>query len=130
MARPLAAFGLFACLGLLGCSQQKTPPKPSDPATGREVLQKALAAWKAGESLEAFRRANPDVNVVDRAWQSGAKLLDFSIDEKTSMNGYDVRFTVQLSLQDPAGRKSAEKATYIVSTSPALVVVHSEAPDG
>ena len=109
----------------LGCSGQ-TPPAPSDPATAKETLRKVLDAWKGGESLDAFKQANPTITPVNRPWQQGNKLLDFTIDETSNMNGYDVQFTVHETLAD-GGKKAGAKVTYNVSTTPKLVVVRTEA---
>jgi hypothetical protein len=115
---------LFAVAGSVGCSGQQSPPAPSDPATARATLVKVLDAWKGGESLDAFKATNPTITPVNRPWQQGLKLSDYTIDEKTEMSGYDVRFTVRETTAD--GKKSSEKATYNVSTTPKLVVVRTE----
>jgi hypothetical protein len=115
-----SAFGL-----LLGCTGP-TPPNPSDPAVGRETLQKALEAWKRGDSHEAYQKSTPDVTVVERTWQKGSKLPDFEIAGDSAPAGYDVQFKVKLTVQDAAGKPTKQKAVYNVSTTPAIVVVRME----
>jgi hypothetical protein len=124
MTRPLV---LAAALALAGCASQQTPPAPSDPAAAKTTLQKTLDGWKKGDTLDAFKKANPDVNVVDRPWQAGGKLADYEIAAKSEMKGYDVTFDVKLTWSDAAGKKTTEKVTYTVSTTPALVVIRTEA---
>ena len=120
----LRSLFVLVAAGLVGCSAQKAPPSPSDPASAKEALRKVLDAWKTGDALAAFTQANPDIQVVNRPWQQGGKLLDFTIDDTSEMNGYDVQFTVR-ETQD-AGKKAAARVTYAVSTSPKLVVIRTE----
>ena len=121
----LRSLFILLAAGLVGCSAQKAPPSPSDPASASAALRKVLDAWKTGDSLAVFTQANPDIQVVNRPWQQGGKLSDFTIDEKSEMNGYDVQFTVRETLD--AGKKAGAKVTYTVSTSPKLVVIRTEA---
>ena len=101
-------------------------PDPSDPAKAREVLKKALDAWMRNESADSLKSGDAPIVAVDRQWQQGVKLVEYTIDEKSSMNGFDVQLTAMLSLQDAAGKSGKQKASYAVSTSPKLVVVRSE----
>jgi hypothetical protein len=123
MVRSLA---VLVVAGLSGCASQPPPPAPSDPATARQTLTKVLDSWKAGDTLDAFKAANPTITPVNRPWQQGNKLLDYAIDEKTEMSGYDVQFTVHETLSE-GGKKAGAKVTYNVSTTPKLVVVRTEA---
>ncbi len=119
----LFALSLLVAAG--GC--RPTPAaRDSDPAQAREALAQALDAWKKGDSLPTFQGANPALTVVDRQWKAGAKLLNYELGAGAP-NGFDIQFTVTLTLQDASGKKGTEKATYIVSTNPALVVIRSEA---
>lgn len=124
MTRLLTAFALLAAAGLAGCG--KEPPRPSDPAQARDLLRQALDAWKAGDTHDAYRQACPNVTVVDRQWQQGAKLLGYEIDGAGKPDGFDVQFAVALTTADAAGKPAKQKVTYNVSTSPALVIVRSD----
>lgn len=112
-------------LGVLGCGPSR--PEPSDPALGRDTLAGALDAWKGGDTPDGYRAVAPAVTVVDRHWQKGVKLLDYEIDGDGKPDGFDVQFKVKLTVQSAAGKKSQDKATYNVSTTPKLVVVRYEA---
>ena len=111
---------LIVLVAVAGCAGQKTPPAPSDPTAGKAALQKVLDAWKNGDTLDAFQKANPDITVVNTAWQQGVKLPEYTIDEKSDMNGYDVQFTVRESA------KKGGKVSYTVSTTPKLVVIRND----
>lgn len=117
---------LFAagCLILLGC--ERSTPSPSDPALARETLNNALAAWKKGDSHEAYKQAAPNVTVVDRYWQKGVKLLEYELPAEGSPDGYDVQFRAKLTTQEPDGKSGKKTAIFNVSTTPALVIVRLE----
>jgi hypothetical protein len=112
-------------VGAAGCG--RSVPQPSDPVIGRDTLSQVLDAWKRGDSLDAYKVASPAVTVVNRPWKQGVKLIEYEIEGAGEPNGFDVQYTVRLSVLDSAGKKSKEKALYVVSTSPRLVVIHTEA---
>jgi hypothetical protein len=116
---------LLLCVAFasVGCSGSNTP-SASDPAAGKETLRKVLDAWKGGESYATFKAANPSLTVVILPWEKGVKLTEYTIDDKSDMNGYDVKFTVRETTSD--GKKAGEKATYNVSTTPKVVVIRAE----
>jgi hypothetical protein len=120
-------FAIFCSVVMLalGCTGQ-SPPNPSDPAAGKELLEKALDAWKRGESHEAYKQSTPSITVIEHAWKSGAKLIDFEIAGDYESAGYDVRFKVTLNLIDKGGSPKKQKALYNVCTTPALVVKRAE----
>lgn len=107
----------------VGC---KPAPVAADPAKARETLRSALDAWKKGETLVAFRQRSPSITVVEAKWQSGYRLLAYELSDGDEMEGYDCRCRVKLSLQSATGKKSQENALFVVSTSPALVIVRGE----
>ena len=119
-------FGVFVALGL-GCSSAPSAPDPSDPESGRELLNKALDAWKRGDSHEAYKQAAPSVTVIEPAWKSGTKLIDYEIAAGHEPAGYNVRFKVTLNQQDAGGGSpKKQKVLYNVCTTPALVVNRAE----
>lgn len=123
--RTLILIGISAGLaGVLGC--EKSPPSASDPALGRETLHSALAAWKKGDSIDAYKQAVPSVTVVDKYWQKGSKLLDFELTGDGAPDGYDVQFKARLTTQEADGKPSKKTAIFNVSTTPALVIVRME----
>jgi hypothetical protein len=123
--RTVAAWMILgpALAGLLGCSPTA---QQADPARARETLRRALDAWQNGESLEAFQGARPAVTVVEQQWRQGVHLLQYELQGEAEPNGFDLQFSVNLSLQGSPGKKFQKKAIYNVSTAPALVIVRSE----
>lgn len=108
----------FAALVLLtlsmGCSSE--PPR-SDEIIAKSVLESCLSAWKAGASTDSLQSHEPPIFVVEDQWTDQAKLLDFSIADRSEFSGASIRFEVELVFP----RKKA-KVRYVVTTSPALTV--------
>ena len=82
----------------------------------------ALDAWKAGEQLEDYQKKVAPVVVGDPQWEKGMKLTSYTLESKESQIGFDVQFSVKLSLEDKSGKKSEYKTTYNASTAPVLVI--------
>ena len=115
--------GLMLVLSM-GCGS--SPPPPSDPVKGKALLVNALDAWKRGESLDAYRKATPTVTVADRQWEQGVRLLNYELTSEGKPEGFDVQFTVKLSLDEKSPKKGQEKTLYAISTAPAQVIVRLE----
>jgi hypothetical protein len=113
---------LLVLVGLVGCGAKA---QPADSSTARNTLQRALDAWKAGESPEDFQKSG-SVTVSEPLWDKGTRLVKYDLQDKEEPAGFDLRFTVKLSLEDGSGKKFEQKAFYTVSTSPALVIVRAE----
>lgn len=107
-------------VGLGGCGGG---PGTSDPASARAVLETVLESWKRGESARAPRDDAPPVNIADYRWESGYKLTEYTIAEAAGRAGFDHRFSVDLRLTTPKGKKTREKAVYLVAVDPAVTVV-------
>jgi hypothetical protein len=114
---------VLALTGFIGCGSS---PQQADPSAARAALSRALDAWQKGEALDGFRGTSPALIVVEPQWRQGVRLLHYEVHEEPRPNGYDLEFSVKLSLQDRTGKKFQEKAVYTVSTAPALVVIRSE----
>jgi hypothetical protein len=114
---------VLACLAPLGC---RPAPSPADPEKGREALRIALAAWQNGDSPESLRRGSPPVTATDPKWRDGYRLLRYEIADDARVAGYDLQCRAALWLRGPDGKPTQEKAVFIVSTRPALVVVRAE----
>ncbi len=126
MMRSYVSRWVILTLVLAGlCSCQGKPP-PADASTARATLQRFLDAWKAGTTPDAFEQTSPSVAVVEPLWKEGSRLLSYDLDGSEMPAGFDLCFSVKLSLVDPEGTKSEQKASYTVSTSPALVIVRGE----
>lgn len=122
MARPMLVTIVGLALAVMGCGQ--SAPE-TDNSAACAALREALDSWKQGKSLAAYRETSSST-IVDRQWEQGVKLLDYTVNGDGEPSGYDVQFTVQLSLHGRNGKRFSEKALYVVSTSPKLVVIRSE----
>jgi hypothetical protein len=126
MSRPSLAAWLvlgLAALGLAGCGPKA---RPSDPAAARATLTRVLDAWHKGDSLGSFQGTSPAVTVIEPQWKEGVRLLQYEVEGEPKPSGFDLLFSVKLSLQDRAGKKQEAKGRYTVSTAPALVVIRTE----
>jgi hypothetical protein len=65
---------------LLGCDP---PPEPAsivpDPTKGRQAIEAALGAWKAGHPTGIIEPTSPRVQVVDTRRKPGQELIGFEI---------------------------------------------------
>jgi hypothetical protein len=97
----LAVFGLVLC-ALSGCSRLRNEydilPN-TDKA--RDALDKALAAWKAGQKVGTIQVDSQKIEVLERVWQSGKKLAAYEIVKAEDKPG-PRWFTVKLTLQGSA----------------------------
>jgi hypothetical protein len=112
-----------AALGLLvlsGCGE--AAPTPPDAAEARATLEKALEAWRNGETIEAQKSASPAVVVADSKWERGDKLARFEIEEPPSPSGAQQKFRVKLWLVDAKGKEKKDAAQYEVGTEPVRTV--------
>lgn len=100
-------------------------PRPADPDLARKTLTTALDAWRDGRSVDEVTAGSPPITVNDPAWKSGYKLNGYKIAETTKSVGWDLKFPVELSLQDPKGKARTENAKYTVSVEPSLTVIRS-----
>lgn len=115
-------FLVVTALCPLGC---QPAAQPAVPEQARDLLRQALDAWKQGERAEAFLERTA-ITAVERRWTQGTRLLAYEIQGEGRMHGFDWQGRVNLSLQDAHGKKTHERASYNVSTSPAQVVVRNE----
>jgi hypothetical protein len=110
---------LSTCL-LQGC--QRRLDQNADPDEGSKALQTALEAWKSGKSPKELAKIKPSILMNEDDWRLGKRLLDFKVEE-SSLSGRQIRTRVQIKLQDKDGRKLDQRATYIIDTTPRIVIV-------
>jgi hypothetical protein len=108
-------------LAVPGCSRGVSEPSNIDQAG--PALRTALETWKGGSAVEDLAQATPSIIMNETEWASGKRLADFKMEEKGSMLGRQVRWQVQLKLKDKDGRTVDRRATYIIDTTPRIVIV-------
>ncbi len=88
---------VFLSAAIVGCGA-----KPVTVLGNEELVQQAvtesLQAWKDGKDPAEFTRPDSKVIIADEEWQGGAKLLDFSLPEKPTLNGSHWRQKVELKI--------------------------------
>jgi hypothetical protein len=122
--RSLASAWLAApLLALLapGCGGQK----PADPDQARATLAMALDAWRDGRTIDDVTGGSPPITVADPSWKAGFKLSRYQVAETTRAAGFDLKFPVELWLEDPKGKAVQEKVKYTVSVQPARTVIRA-----
>ena len=107
-----AALLLAASVLWAGCGNRNTVESfiPEE-LTSREAVEKALTAWKSGQSDPGtLAGGKPQIRVADERWLKGDKLLSFEIGEPLDEDG-PAQFPVKLTLEG-AAEPLAE--TYVV----------------
>jgi hypothetical protein len=121
--RFLLALGLGLHLAVLaGCHSGSLPPQAS-PERARTALTRALDAWQKGESLDALAQRDPAVYFNDPKCRSDVQLLTYKMGDAHEFYGQSVRIPVVLSFKLPNGTTKERKTTYLIDTSPAIVIV-------
>ncbi len=112
--------GLSLCF-LLGCGQRAA--EPSDLEQAGPALRTALEAWKGGKSQDDLANQTPSIVMNEDDWRGGKRLLDFTMEDQGSLSGRQVVWRVQIKVQDKSGTTEDRKATYVIDTTPRLVIV-------
>jgi hypothetical protein len=98
-------------------------PPPASPDQARTALAAALDAWQRGEPVDTLTGGDPPIHVNDPAVRTGAQLLGYTLAEGHETYGQSVRLTASLSLRLADGTTRVRKASYLIDTSPAVVIV-------
>ncbi|WP_171473110.1 hypothetical protein [Frigoriglobus tundricola] len=94
-----------------------------DPDQAKRVLQTALDAWKGGLTSADLEAQQPSIIMNEADWTNGNRLLDYKMNDAGKLDGRQVRWVVQIKLQDKNGKVTDRKATYIIDTVPRVVIV-------
>jgi hypothetical protein len=119
MKRLAILAALSVCL-LQGCGRGLD--KDADPEEGLKALHTALAAWKDGKPQAELEAMSPSIVVNDDDWRTGKRLLEFKVEE-SELSGRQVRCRARIKLAGKDGRAVQQRATYIIDTTPRLVIV-------
>jgi hypothetical protein len=107
--------------GLPGCGRG-LPPKAS-PEEARQALRTALDAWQQGESLETLTKGRPAVYFNDPKAHDGRRLMSYEMEDGYDFFGQSVRVRVNAMLEGKDGTVSERELTYIIDTSPVVVII-------
>jgi hypothetical protein len=109
---------LSLCL-LLGCGQHDV----SDIDRAGPALRTALEAWKGGKSQDDLANQSPSITMNEDDWREGKILLDYTLEDQGAMKGRQVVWRAQIKLQDKSGKTEDRRATYVIDTTPQMVIV-------
>ncbi len=119
MRRLIAPVALALCI-LPACSRSVDPPV--DSADAEKALRTGLEAWKGGKSQDDLEKGRPSVIMNEDDWRAGKRLLDFAMLEG-ALSGRQVRWRVRITLEGKDGKPVERVATYIIDTTPRVVIV-------
>src|SRR5262245_39239200 len=106
---------------LAGCGQAPAP-ESADPDAARRTLDRALASWIKGDTVEGLKTASPSLVVGEPKWQRGDKLTKYEVQGPGKPSGAQREFRVKLWLTDAKGKATEETVTYQVGVNPIEVV--------
>ena len=112
-------------IALVMCSGCSPKPKKSDVGSATEAINAALTGWKSGKSPTEFTTESKIV-VGDIQWESGAKLVDFQIDDMPHDDGRNFHFTTRLTVTTVAGETVQSQSKFIVATNPVVTVFRDD----
>jgi hypothetical protein len=102
----LTTTSMLALVWLSGCG-----PK-DDLKKAKSVVETSLNHWKSGEPADKL--ASQGIEIYDEDWKAGNKLLDFTIQNATSMPQQGPRVVVLLSMKRRNGKKVDTEVAYEV----------------
>jgi hypothetical protein len=110
-----------ACCLVVAAGCGKTIDDPVDPDKASTALQSALDAWKQGDEYGSLRNRTPPMYLNEREWEAGKKLLGYQLG-KAELMGRQGRCTAKLSIQDKAGKVTEREVSYLIDTTPQVVI--------
>jgi hypothetical protein len=126
--RGCASFLLIAVGALLtaaGCGGSDARSLALDPTAAKQSLEKALTAWKSGQTPDSLKTSDPAIVVGDWSWSQGYKLTSFKVLNEKSQ-GPNLCCTVELVVAAPKARAAKQTASYTVTTSPQVTVIRDD----
>jgi hypothetical protein len=97
--------------------------EPADLEQAGPALRTALEAWKDGKSQEELTNQKPSILMNEDDWRMGKRLLDFRMEDQGALSGRQVVWRAQIELQGKSGKTEKQWATYVIDTTPRLVIV-------
>jgi len=98
--------GLPIFVALAGCS------KPEDLNKARAGVESALEAWKKAQDPKSL--AGQDIEINEPDWQSGHRLLDYTVKSSASQPQQGPRVVVVLNMKSKAGKTVTTEVAYEV----------------
>ena len=98
---------------------------PLDVELAREVLKTSLEAWKKGDSADTLKNGSPSIIAQDPDWVTGARLIAYTLDGDDKRVAENLFVPVKLTLKLKNGKQATKNVTYVIGTSPQVMVFRS-----
>lgn len=99
---------------LAGCGGSL--PAASEPGQARELVTRALDAWKRGDKPESLASGSPSIQVRDREWGDGFALESYDLVGDGQKLGLTIQQGVSLQMKTPKGKALKKSINYVVTT--------------
>jgi hypothetical protein len=94
----------------------------TDPSEARGALDRALAAWQKGKTVDSLKGEDPPLEASDHQWKNGLHLVKYEVQNDRPPSGTGQSFRVTLWLKDDRSKQTKVITQYDVTTSPLRVV--------
>jgi hypothetical protein len=115
---------LIATACVAGCGVRERAA-PLDVELAREALKTSLEAWKKGDSPDTLKNGSPSIIAQDPDWVTGARLVAYTFDGDDNRVAENLFIPVELTLKLKTGKQAAKNVTYVIGTSPQVMVFRS-----
>jgi hypothetical protein len=115
---------LIATAFLAGCGVRQRAA-PLDVELAREVLKTSLEAWKKGDAPDTLKNRSPSIIAQDPDWVTGARLVAYALDGEDKCVAENLFVPIQLTLKLKNGKQATKNVTYVIGTSPHVMVFRS-----
>jgi hypothetical protein len=121
-SRRFAFFLVVACLAGCGVRQRAAP---LDEELAGAALKAALEGWKKGDSPESLKHGVPSIIAQDPDWVTGTRLLAYEAAGDRKRVAENLFVPVKLTLRAKNGKQTSKSVTYVIGTSPHVMVFRS-----
>ena len=119
-------FPLLTLFLLIGCGEPAPLPMAATPESAHAAVVRAFEAWKAGKRPTDLIAESPPLAFLDDDVNTGAKLLDYTIEGDAKPRGTGYSYTVSYTMQAADGKTRTKKASYNVATTPNIAVTKED----
>jgi hypothetical protein len=106
----------FAAVAVAGCGDSN-----QDLDVAEQSVRAGLDAWQRGELPETLKQRETPIEFHDDDWQSGARLIDFTVENSYRDSAGGPRCTVQLTIELD-GRSETKSVVYEAKVGSTVVV--------
>jgi hypothetical protein len=115
---------IFVAVSLTGCGVRPRAA-PLDEELANASLKATLESWKKGEPPATLKNGSPSIIAQDPDWVAGARLLAHEFAGESKRDGENLFVPVKLTLKAKNGKQSLKTVTYVIGTSPQVMVFRS-----